>query len=207
MLTKVLNQLNESGIVSHETIEKISLYLSLIKKWNSSINLVSKQSTTDLDSHIVDAIIGALSAPYKKDDVIFDLGSGNGLPGIIFAILGFSNVYLVDQDVRKSVFLMEVNRLLGLNLYILNINFKDLHISNIPAPDLIISKAVGNSKYLCDVISEQYSRMPDFMLFKNRNQMKEIEVLKEKYTFDIKVLENEHIKERRYFLISRIKNI
>ncbi len=204
MLTNMLSELETSKIVSHETIDKVYVYLAMIKKWNNSLNLISKQSSMDLDSHVVDAIFGALNAKCMPESVVFDLGSGNGLPGIIFGILGFKNVYLIDQDVRKSVFLMEVNRLLGLNLNILNINFHYLNVSNIPAPNFIISKAVGSSKYLCDLISNQYGKMPDFLFFKNKSQLKEIEDLKIKYSFDIDILENESIKERRYFLIRQI---
>jgi len=55
-------------------------------------------------------------------DTVYDLGSGAGLPGVVLAILGKSNIHLVESDQRKArflnEFLNEVSRVLGLDVTI-----------------------------------------------------------------------------------------
>ena len=46
----------EDLYVSRETIEQLNKYLDLLKKWNHTINLVSKNSIPDLwDRHVLDS--------------------------------------------------------------------------------------------------------------------------------------------------------
>jgi 16S rRNA (guanine527-N7)-methyltransferase len=46
---------------------------------------------------------------------IIDIGSGAGLPGIILATATSLPTYLIESDMKKTVFLEEVCRKLGLN--------------------------------------------------------------------------------------------
>jgi len=41
---------------------------------------------------------------------LLDIGSGAGFPGMVLAIMGVSNVELVESDQRKCLFLREVSR-------------------------------------------------------------------------------------------------
>ena len=42
--------------------------------------------------------------------VLVDLGSGAGFPGLVLAIMGVSEVHLIDSDARKCAFLLEASR-------------------------------------------------------------------------------------------------
>src|ERR1035437_5853293 len=59
---------------------------------------------------------------------IFDIGSGNGFPGLIFGLMDFKREYvLVESDARKSEFLKHMIAVLKLkNVTVLNARFESL---------------------------------------------------------------------------------
>lgn len=103
--------------VSRETYERLIAYCHQIEKWNRTINLVSKSSVDQIwQRHLLDsAQIYRFGAPAG---LWLDIGSGGGLPGIVMSILG-ADVVLVESDQRKSTFLRETARVLGLNLRVI----------------------------------------------------------------------------------------
>lgn len=96
--------------VSRETLERLSLYASLLSKWQSAINLVGPRTLTDLwRRHFLDsAQLFPLLPPGAR--TVVDLGSGAGFPGLVLAIMGVQDVHLVESDGRKATFLREVSR-------------------------------------------------------------------------------------------------
>lgn len=96
--------------VSRETFEKLKIYETLLLKWQAHINLVSFSTLPILwERHFLDS---AQLFPLikKKGASLVDLGSGAGFPGAILAILGCSNVGLIERDQRKCSFLRTVSR-------------------------------------------------------------------------------------------------
>ncbi|MGI9503893.1 MAG: 16S rRNA (guanine(527)-N(7))-methyltransferase RsmG [Geminicoccaceae bacterium] len=105
----------ETSNVSRETLNRLETYLSLITHWQNAINLVGPKTLADpWRRHFLDSaqLIDHISL---NTDPVYDLGSGAGLPGIVLAILGKSNIHLVESDQRKAQFLNEVSRVLGLD--------------------------------------------------------------------------------------------
>ncbi|MBX7230643.1 MAG: 16S rRNA (guanine(527)-N(7))-methyltransferase RsmG [Bdellovibrionales bacterium] len=99
------------GDLTESAIECIRQYYLLITQFNRKINLISKHAVQDGDiTQIYDCILGIkiiLSASYSE--TIHDIGSGNGLPGIIMAIMAPERQFrLVDVDERKVEFLKTV---------------------------------------------------------------------------------------------------
>lgn len=76
--------------------------------FNGRMNLISPRTEKAADStHFADAILGSrLIYNSTKMTEIFDIGSGNGIPGLVFSIL-FPEiaVQLVDVDARRIEFL------------------------------------------------------------------------------------------------------
>lgn len=101
----------EATGVSRETLDRLEGYAALLVKWQKAINLVAKDSLPDLwRRHMLDS---ASIWPLIPSDarVLVDLGSGAGFPGLVFAILGFPEVHLIESDARKCAFLAEAARL------------------------------------------------------------------------------------------------
>ncbi len=97
--------------VSRETSVRLGRYLDLLTRWQRSINLVGATTLEDpWRRHILDAAqLDSLIPPDAGR--ITDFGTGAGIPGLILAILGRSDVHLVESDSRKCVFLREAARL------------------------------------------------------------------------------------------------
>ena len=99
--------------VSRETLERLATYADLLTRWSARINLVGRDTLTDLwRRHILDS---AQLYPFVPGTArkLVDLGSGAGLPGLVLAILGVPGVELVEADSRKSAFLREAARVTG----------------------------------------------------------------------------------------------
>ena len=97
--------------VSRETLERLSAYLVLLRTWHPRINLVSRTTLDDpwrrhfLDSAQLMPLVG------NAADRIYDIGSGAGFPGLVLAIMGASDIHLIESDQRKATFLREVARI------------------------------------------------------------------------------------------------
>jgi 16S rRNA (guanine527-N7)-methyltransferase len=98
--------------VSRETLAKLTAYVELLIQWNRRINLVSANSIGDTwRRHILDCAQLAKYLP-RHTQVVVDLGSGAGLPGLVLAAMGVPEMHLVESDLRKSAFLREAARIM-----------------------------------------------------------------------------------------------
>lgn len=137
-----MNDLN----VSRETMDRLEIYAALLRKWNPSINLVSKSTIKDLWSrHIIDSaqIFSMASHPVGH---WVDLGSGGGFPGLVIAIMAMEGaspgqVSLVESDTRKCTFLRTVIRETGANADVVNDR-----IENVPPlhADILSARALAD---------------------------------------------------------------
>ncbi len=99
--------------VSRETLERLTLYLELLRRWQRAINLVGPATLADpWRRHVLDSaqLLGHL--PVRASPLV-DLGSGAGFPGMVLALMGVPEVALIEADGRKAQFLREVARATG----------------------------------------------------------------------------------------------
>ena len=142
--------------VSRETLDALSVYVKLLEKWQSRINLIATTTEPDIwRRHIFDSaqLIAHMPTTSTNETCrIIDVGSGAGFPGLVLAILGAGSVQLVESDQRKSVFLQTVIRELGLSASVIN-----QRIENLPAcqPDVITARAVAALPKLMKMIDAQ----------------------------------------------------
>ena len=96
--------------VSRETLERLTVYLELLCRWQPAINLVGAATLADpWRRHFLDC--GQLAARIPAGATrLVDLGSGAGFPGMVLAILGVRGVDVIESDRRKAQFLREVAR-------------------------------------------------------------------------------------------------
>lgn len=137
--------------VSHETLERLFAYCDLVEKWNPAINLVSKSDLSDIwNRHVIDSAQLILQIPAQAN-LWCDLGSGGGFPGMILAILARelqpnAHMILVESDRRKSVFLSEVSRLLGVSVKIMVQRIEDIEPQHV---DVLTARALAPLSILC----------------------------------------------------------
>jgi 16S rRNA (guanine527-N7)-methyltransferase len=99
--------------VSRETLDRLTLYLQLLGRWQRAINLVGPATLADpWRRHVLDSaqLLAYLPTPASP---LVDLGSGAGFPGMVLALLGVPDVALIEADRRKAQFLREVARATG----------------------------------------------------------------------------------------------
>jgi 16S rRNA (guanine527-N7)-methyltransferase len=103
-----------------ELVTPLLNFLSLLGKWNQAYNLTSVRNPEDMLSlHLLDCLATILpieeflgSAPSQ----LIDVGSGGGLPGIIFALAWASSEHhLIDTVGKKVAFLQQCKLQLKLN--------------------------------------------------------------------------------------------
>ena len=94
-------------------IDVLEQYGRLVLKWNSTRNLVSRNTNKDqINEHIFDC---ACIAPYLDENKILDVGTGAGLPGIVVSILeNKKKITLLEPNQKKISFLTHVQAELGL---------------------------------------------------------------------------------------------
>jgi 16S rRNA (guanine527-N7)-methyltransferase len=175
--------------VSRETFDKLSALCALVVRWTPAINLVSKSTATQIwDRHLLDsAQIFSLLPPEAKHWA--DLGSGGGFPGLVVSVLAAESapdlrVTLVESDRRKSVFLSEAARTLGLKVHILT-----QRIDQIPAlsADVISARALAALTTLCGFAERHLAPEGTAIFLKGANHVEEIAEAKKLWTFDAQI--------------------
>ncbi|WP_425044911.1 16S rRNA (guanine(527)-N(7))-methyltransferase RsmG [Primorskyibacter sp. S87] len=118
------DSLEQIGLdVSRETIDRLKIYERTLKKWNPSINLVSKRSLDEAwGRHILDS--AQIFVFQRPEGHWVDLGSGGGLPALILAAISAETTpnarfTLIESDKRKSAFLRTAAREMGLRIEVL----------------------------------------------------------------------------------------
>ena len=99
--------------INSEDIAILEQYAELVLKWNSTRNLVSRNTDKkQINEHIFDC---ACITPLLDENKILDVGTGAGLPGIVVSILeSKKNVTLLEPNRKKVSFLTHVQAELGL---------------------------------------------------------------------------------------------
>ena len=97
--------------VSRETMDRVSIFVDLLKRWQPRINLVANSTLHDIwERHLLDSAQLVSHLP-ETPAVLADFGAGAGLPGLILAILRPDlDVHLIEVDARKCSFLQEASR-------------------------------------------------------------------------------------------------
>lgn len=126
--------------------EKLALlraFLAELFKFNKKLNLISSLTASKADSvHVMDAVNSwKIVAPrLRAGSVVHDLGSGNGIPGLIYSILAPDIKFvMVDRDQRKLEFCKHVGSALGLK----NANFSSADIDTMPEDSIDIAVSRG----------------------------------------------------------------
>jgi 16S rRNA (guanine527-N7)-methyltransferase len=127
----VLNETSGTSLdVSRETMERLSIYVETLKRWNQRINLIGRTTETDIwNRHIVDSAQLNKMAPDARNWV--DLGSGAGLPALIIAAMRIDDepefsMTAVESDQRKCAFMADVARKMETPIKIVNVRIKNI---------------------------------------------------------------------------------
>ena len=193
--------------VSRETIEKLNIYNDFLLENNKLLNLIGKTTENNVFSrHFTDS--AQLYDLIEDKSEIVDIGSGAGFPGVIIKILMDSkkiagNVVLIDKSPKKSKFLNDLSKKLGLTLKIKNVRIEDYKFNVIST---IISRAFKKAIDTIDIIFKNNDKIRTVILMKGKTYQHEIEDAKKKYTFDLEKFRSITSDESYILKISNIKH-
>ncbi|MGL4285389.1 MAG: 16S rRNA (guanine(527)-N(7))-methyltransferase RsmG [Phreatobacter sp.] len=101
--------------VSRETMERLALYVELLRRWNPTKNLVAPATLAQVwTRHIADCLQLVTFVPEGR--IWVDLGSGAGLPGLVIAAVlaeqPGARIHCVESKLGKAAFLREATRIM-----------------------------------------------------------------------------------------------
>lgn len=145
-------------------------YHKILIKFNSSLNLVSPRSLLVADAlHFADSIF-ASQVIWTKGQCrgpLYDFGSGNGFPGIVFAILYPSvQVILIDIDVRKCEFLKTVIHTLDLK----NCKVENIQVDKLPERSVKFAVSRGFANISKSILMVRKVFSPDGVYFHMKSE-------------------------------------
>lgn len=194
--------------VSRETVDRLIAFDQLIRKWNPTINLVSKASIDDLwVRHIDDS---AQLYQHIPSDALkcVDIGSGGGFPGIVLAIISAElaperRFTLVESDQRKATFLRQAIRILSLNADVLASRTEAVEPLN---ADVLSARALAPLTNLL-ISAQRHSRPGGTCLFpKGETYAQEITEARKKFVFECDVIQSLTDPKGAILKISGIRN-
>lgn len=172
--------------VSRETINRLTVLVALITKWNIAINLVSKATIDEIwTRHILDSV--QIFSQGQAADHWADLGSGGGFPGLVVAILAAEKaphmrITLVESDQRKAVFLRQASLTLGL---VTNVACERIEALAPLSADVISARALAPLPQLCVFANRHLAGDGTAIFLKGRAFAAEVANAKKQWNFKL----------------------
>ena len=148
-------------------------------RWQAKINLVGAATLADpWRRHVLDS--GQLWRFWPPGaQVLADLGSGAGLPGLILAVLGAPVTHLIESDQRKAAFLREAARACGVSVTVHALRIEQVRPL---AADVVTARALAPLPELL-ALAERHAHPGTTCLFlKGRTAASELTLARETWT-------------------------
>ncbi|MEL6947018.1 MAG: 16S rRNA (guanine(527)-N(7))-methyltransferase RsmG [Pseudomonadota bacterium] len=205
MQHKDWDQLNTICDVSRETFERLSIYLRLLKEWQSHINLVSQSTLDDgWRRHIVDsAFVYTLQPRFHR---WLDLGSGAGFPGMVVAILKAGDAYtqqsndqlpavtMIESVGKKCAFMNAVLRETGLRGAPVQVKIVNRRIEAALPPelpvDVVSARALASLTNLMDLTETAFETDAIGIFLKGARYGDEIKQARSRWQFECDALDH-----------------
>ena len=194
--------------VSRETCVDFEKFIIQLKKKNEEINLISKESAQEniiRERHIVDSAQTIDFIDFNSD-IVTDIGSGGGFPGIIVSILIKNlkkniKVNLYEKSHHKSVFLRKISRELKLETEVIQKNIFEIKNLN---SGTIMARAFKPLTIVLELVYNNFNNYKNLILFMGKNGEKTLEDTLKIWDFDFE--KKKSITSQDSFLLN-IKNI
>ena len=190
-------------VLNKTQVDKIDFYLSSIIEHNKHTNLVGKSTIENIwDRHVLDCL-QLTNYIINKKLKILDLGTGAGLPGVLFSIVGYQKVLMVDSVKKKTDFFRKIIKELSLTAKIQN---KRIEKSPTSQHDIIVSRALAPLVKLL-TYARMYSYKNTTLLFlKGRNATREIDIASKVYFFEFEKIKSLSSDDGCVLKINNIRN-
>jgi len=146
-LEMVTNGLSDFDLETNQ-LEQLASYASSLEHWSKKTDLIAPCSREELiERHLIDSLMALdliLINLKPEFDLWLDVGSGAGLPGLVWAIAHpGAKIQLLEPREKRALFLSEMRRKLGLdNLEVVCSRFEMFHVEQ--QVGLISCRALGS---------------------------------------------------------------
>lgn len=156
-------------------LEQLRLFHSELLKFNVKLNLISRTTERDSDEvHFADSLYASdLILKTKAEGPIHDIGSGNGLPGLVLALCAPDRqIFLVESDSRKCEFIKHIIHVLKLqNVTVMNVRLETLKAEEIKVG---ISRGFASISKTVLLLNKSFTKGGKFFHLKGSNWSTEI---------------------------------
>lgn len=170
--------IDEMGLsLSPEGVEKLLDYTALLHKWNRVYNLTAVRDPARMvTQHLLDSL-AAVPAIAQAHNLL-DVGSGGGLPAMVFAIWAQDNrspmhISLVDTVAKKTAFLTQAKAELELE----NVSVLTSHVEKLATDrtyDVITSRAFAELADFVQLAAHLLEEGGCFIALKGTDPVEEI---------------------------------
>ena len=194
--------------VPRETFIEFESFIDMLQKKNKEINIISKETAKNVvirERHVEDSA-QVLEFVDLNSNIITDIGSGGGMPGIIISIMlknlkKSSKVNLFEKSHHKSSFLRQVSRELKLNTEVIQQNI--FEVQNLES-GTIMARAFKPLPIILELVYKNFKNYNNLILFMGKNGEKILEDTLRDWDFDFE--KKNSITSKDSFLLN-IKNI
>ena len=170
--------------------------LDLLTKWNKAKNLTSITSYSEMIAkHLLDSLA---IAPFVKGQNIIDVGTGAGFPGLPLAMYyPDKQFYLCDSNGKKTAFIIEAVRVLGLS----NVRLVNQRIEKYAAEhkfDCIMSRAFSSLSDMVDKTEHLRAKTGIWLAMKGQLHADELASLTVEYKIESHRLEVPYVDGERH---------
>jgi len=167
--------------ITAEQLEKCDHYAAKLAQWNEKIKLIGPATKNHIYTrHILDS---AQFLPYVPRGTIVDVGSGGGMPGLVWAIFLNQPITLCERITKKAAFLKAMVRELDLA------DHCDVLADDITSEkrqfDVITARAVTPIEDFLTLTQYQLAKNGLYLLMKGGRYNEEIDMAMKKWAFDV----------------------
>lgn len=179
-----------------DTLSALSVYYSLLVRWNARLHLVAPCSPEEFATrHVLESLMLLKHLPANAK--IADIGSGAGLP-IIPCLIARPDLHatLIESSHKKSVFLREALNTVARNAVIISRPFEE-----VPTPDV--------SFITCRALDQFIGKVPQIIQWAPRESTLLFfggETLREKLSSETEVYKIP-LSDRRYLLVTPASSV
>jgi 16S rRNA (guanine527-N7)-methyltransferase len=137
--------------------QQFSQLQELYEHWNSQINVISRKDIDQLyERHVLHSLGIAKVVSFLPGEMVLDVGTGGGFPGIPLAILfPETKFYLVDSIGKKIKVVQEVSTALGLT----NLRAAHMRAEQFEERfDFVVSRAVTRLKDFYPWVKDKFNK-------------------------------------------------
>lgn len=174
------------GNVSRETMDRLDMFLDLVKRWNPRINLVAPSTIPEFGTRHIDDCLQIAKHIIPKSGTWADLGSGGGLPGIVLATVFAdrpTQFRLIESDQRKATFLRTAIRELKLdNARVDNVRIEEADPLNAA---YLSARALAPLPCLMPYLDRHLAKYGQAWIMKGENWQTEVEAARHEWNFNV----------------------